>query len=202
MNKPKHIPAIKRGKNRCNYSHLFCQIGIVNQFANLEKPKKTWYISWFNFTKRKKTLCFMIIYFFWYDLILDAFSRRKWHFHSQMQELIHQFHAYMLNFDIGLLINNAHKNSSSHQKSRCKWFHPKDPTLRVIKVVHYIWTSAMGKKAIVGNCTGLFGNVTRLYANVEAHGELCTVEVFLGSDDQHDAAAVLRLTCIFMFSFC
>ena len=47
----------------------------------------------------------------------------------------------------------------------------------------------MGKKAIVGNCTGLFGNVTRLYANVEAHGELCTVEVFLGSDDQHDAAA-------------
>ena len=43
--------------------------------------------------------------------------------------------------------------------------------------------------------------MTRLYANVEAHGELCTVEVFLGSDDQHDAAAYLHIHVFLLLNF-
>ena len=102
------------------------------------------------------------------------------------------FHAFMLKFDIRLLINRERTNDS---KSRCRWFGPKNPSNKHRKAWEkkHIQAEAMLVVVVlvVLSTEELFGNVTRLYAN----GLVMPLSIFGDYDDQHDACF-----CIFMFS--
>ena len=98
------------------------------------------------------------------------------------------FHAFMLKFDIRLLINRERTNDS---KSRCRWFGPKNPSNKHRKAWEKKHIQAEAKLVVVLSTEELFGNVTRLYAN----GLVMPLSIFGSYDDQHDACF-----CIFMFS--